>query len=322
MTNKKQLDFKLGDSVKKLLPLIMLLVIGAIISAIQPAFATWTNLTNIMMNYAGTAFVALGAMMVIITGGIDFTSAEVYSCGSVIGGILYLRSGGQPILLLLGCLMVGIGVGVVNGLLIAHLKFPSFIATLAMQSLVHGLMLFFAEGQIIQLEGPVIEFLGKGRLLGIPVAFVMLILFGIVLWFVMNRTRFGTYTYALGGNADALAYTGVNLKKYTVLVYAAAGLCSALGTILITCRMSAIYSSTSSTLLVDGIASTVIGGTATSGGKGTVFGTIAGAMIIGTIGASMTILSVPVKMQNVVKGLIIIAALLVDVLINRRNARA
>jgi len=321
MTAKTQNRIDPKKIVQKMLPLIMLIVIGLVITIMQPIFITWTNLSNIMMQYAGTGFIALGAMMVIITGGIDFTSAEVYSCGSVIGGLMYLRSGGNPFMLMLGCLIIGVGVGLINGLLIAVLNFPAFVATLAMQALVHGLMLFYAEGQIIQLEGPVVEFLGKGRPLGIPTAFLALMIFAVIMWFIMNRTKLGTYTYALGGNAEALAYTGVNLKKYIVMVYSMAGFCSALGTIFITCRMSAIYSSTSSTLLVDGIASTVIGGTATSGGKGTVFGTIIGAMIIGTIGCSMTLLKVPAKMQSVVKGLIIIVALLVDVIVNRNNGR-
>lgn len=308
------------EIIQKILPVILLAAISIVVSIMNPIFLTWDNISNILMQYSGIAFIAIGAMMVLISGGIDFTSAEVMACGSVVGGLWYLQSGNNILLLVLGCLMVGILVGFINGALIAYLKFPPFIATLAMQSVVHGIMLFFAERNIIQLSGPVVEFLGKGRLAGIPVAFITLVVFVIIMWFVTNRTKLGTYTYALGGNEQALTYTGVDVKKYKIFIYMTAGLCSALGTILITTRMAAIYSSVNSTLLLDGVAAAVLGGTSITGGKGTVIGTVIGAMIIGVISNSLILLNVSANMHDVVKGSIIIFALLIDVLVNRRGS--
>lgn len=301
----------------KYLPVILLVMISAVVSALSPKFLTIGNFSNIFMQCSGVAFVALGAMIVLISGGMDFTSAEVVACGSVIGGLWYLQQGRNVLFLILGCVLTGVLAGSINGLLIAYAKFPPFIATLAMQSIVHCAMLSFAEGNIIQLEGRVVEFLGKARIFQIPVSFLILIVFAVILWFVMNRTKFGIYTYSFGGNEQAIAYAGVNVKKYKALIYVMAGLCYAIGTILIATRMAAIYSSVNSTLLLDGIAAAVIGGTSVNGGKGTVFGTVIGAVIIAVIANSLILLKVPSNMHDVVKGGIIVFALLIDVIVNR-----
>lgn len=319
---KKALNGKNAlETVQKNLPFILIVALGAVIAIMNPRFLSWQNISNILMQYSGTAFVALGAMMVLISGGIDFTTAEIMALGSTLGGIWYLRAGGSATLLIIGCLLAGLAVGVINGVLIAYLKFQPFIATLAMQALIHGAMLSLAEGELILLQNnAVVDFLGKGKLLGMPIAFVLLLVFGVIMWFVMKRTKLGAYTYAIGGNEEALRSSGVNVKIYKMMIYVMAGLCASLGTILITCRMASVYSSVSSTLLLDAIAATVIGGTSVRGGKGNVVGTIVGAMIIGVIANSLTLLNVPSNMHNVVKGLTIIFALLIDVAVNMRNS--
>lgn len=305
------------EKVQNNLPFILIVALGAVITLMNPRFLTWENISNILMQYSGTAFVALGAMMVLISGGIDFTTAEIMACGSTLGGIWYLNSNGSALMLILGCVAVGLMVGIINGVLISYCKFQPFIATLAMQALIHGAMLTLAEGNLILLQNnAVVDFLGKGKILSVPVAFLLLVVFGAVMWVLMKRTRLGAYTYAIGGNEEALRSSGVNIRLYKLLIYIMAGLCASLGTILITCRMAAIYSSVSSTLLLDAIAATVIGGTSTRGGKGSVIGTIVGAMIIGVIANSLTLLNVPSNMHNVVKGLTIIFALLIDVGVN------
>lgn len=304
------------------LPFILIVALGALISILNPRFLTWENISNILMQYSGTAFVALGAMMVLISGGIDFTTAEIMACGSTLGGIWYLNHNGSALMLILGCVLVGLVVGVINGVLIAYCKFQPFIATLAMQAVIHGVMLTMAEGNLIMLQNnAVVDFLGKGKLMTVPVAFVLLVVFGAIMWVIMKRTRLGAYTYAIGGNEEALRSSGVNIRVYKLLIYIMAGLCASFGTILITCRMAAIYSSVSSTLLLDAIAATVIGGTSTRGGKGNVIGTIVGAMIIGVIANSLTLLNIPSNMHNVVKGLTIIFALLIDVGVNMPGRR-
>ncbi len=308
------------EVVQDALPFILFVAIGGIISIINPRFLAWENLSNILLQYSGTAFVALGAMMVLISGGIDFSTAEIMALGSTLGGIWYLSGNNSIALLIAGCVLVGLAVGIINGVLIAYLKFQPFIATLAMQALIHGVMLTLAEGKLILLEGnPAVDFLGKGKILHLPVAFVLLLVFGAIMLVIMKRTKLGAYTYALGGNEEALRSSGVNIRRYKLLIYVMAGLCAGIGTILITCRMAAVYSSVSSTLLLDAIAATVIGGTSVRGGKGNVVGTIVGAMIIGVIANSMTLLNVPSNMHSVVKGITIIFALLIDVAVNARN---
>ena len=223
------------------LPFILFVVIGGAISILNPRFLTWENISNIFMQYAGTAFVALGAMMVLISGGIDFTTAEISALGSTLGGLWYLRNGGNAFLLIMGCILMGLAVGLINGVLIAYFKFQPFIATLAMQALVHGVMMTLAEGELILLQNnAVVEFLGKGKILGLPTAFLLLLVFGVIMWFVMKRTKLGAYTYALGGNEEALRSSGVNIRIYKMLIYVMAGLCAGLGTVMITCRMAAV----------------------------------------------------------------------------------
>lgn len=308
------------ELIQKGLPFILIIAISAVISIINPRFLTWENIANIFMQHSGTAFVAFGAMMVLISGGIDFTTAEIMALGSTLGGIWYLSGGESAFLLILGCVLVGLAVGFINGILIAYLKFQPFIATLAMQAIVHGVMLSLAEGQLILLQNnKTVDFLGKGEIWGVPVAFVLLVVFGGIMWIITKRTKLGAYTYAMGGNEEALRSSGVNIRIYKLLIYVIAGFCASLGTILITCRMAAVYSSVSSTLLLDAIAATVIGGTSVRGGKGSVIGTIVGAMIIGVIANSMTLLNVPSNMHNVVKGVTIIFALLIDVAVNARG---
>lgn len=301
------------------LPLALLIGVSIPITIMNPVFLTWNNFMNIFMQYSGVALIALGSMIVLISGGMDFTPAEVVACGSVIGGLWYQSTGNNILFLFLGVFLVAVFTGLINGTLISYIGFPPFIATLAMQAIIHGFMLFFAEGNIIQLEGPVVSFLGKAKVGGIPVSFWVLLVFSILLWFIMNRTKLGVYAYALGGNARALEYSGVNVRRYTLYIYVTAGLCYAIGTILIATRMAAIYSSVNSTLLLDGIAATVLGGTSMSGGKGSVIGTIIGAIIIGVIANALILLKVPSTMHDVVKGLIIVLALMIDVVVNRIN---
>lgn len=308
------------ELIQEALPFILIVSIGGVISIMNPRFLAWENLSNILLQYSGTAFVALGAMMVLISGGIDFSTAEIMALGSTLGGIWYLQGENDIVLLIVGCVLVGLIVGVINGVLIAYLKFQPFIATLAMQALIHGVMMTLAEGKLIMLEGnPAVDYIGKGRILNLPAAFVFLAIFGVIMLVIMKRTKLGVYTYAMGGNEESLRSSGVNIRAYKLLVYIMAGLCAGLGTVLITCRMKAVYSSVSSTLLLDAIAATVIGGTSVRGGKGNVIGTIIGAMIIGVIANSMTLLNVPSNMHNVVKGATIIFALLIDVAVNARG---
>lgn len=329
MEKSKERVLKIGrksiiEMVQDGLPFILIIVLSLIVTILQPRFLTWGNISNVMLQYAGTGFVALGAMMVLISGGIDFTTAEIMACGSTLGGIWYLNSNGSAAMLILGCILAGLAVGLVNGILVAYVKFQPFIATLAMQALVHGVMLTMSEGKLILLENnATVDFLGKGRIFGFfPAAFALLLVFAIIMWFVMTRTKLGAYTYAIGGNEEALRASGVNVQIYKLLIYVMAGLCASLGTVMITCKMASVNSSVSSTLLLDAIAATVIGGTSTRGGKGNVIGTIVGTLIIGIIANATTLLHVPSNMYNVVKGVTIIFALLIDVGVNIKNSDA
>lgn len=161
-------------------------------------------------------------------------------------------------------------------------------------------------------------YIGQGVLFGwLPVSFIIFLAVCLLGYIILNRTRMGVYVYAMGGNENAAVYAGVNIRWYKFLVYVFAGLCTGIGAVVTCSRVAVVSSSISGDVLMDGIASAVIGGTSVSGGKGTISGTIAGVLIMGLITTSLTYLNVDTLLRDVVKGLIIIAALLIDTVANR-----
>lgn len=287
----------------------VLILFVAVMQILQPKFLSPANIGSVLLSTSGAGIVAIGAMMVLISGGLDFSAGYGVALCGVVGGVFYEQTG-SPILMLLACILCGAAIGLVNGLIITKMQIQPFIATLAMMSAIQGLIYIVCEGKVIFLDDSITSFLGQGTVFGfIPVQIFVFLAMVLVAHFILSRTRLGTYTYALGDNEEAARCAGISIERYKILIFVFAGICTGLASIMMITQLSLITPSIGTTTLMDAISAAVIGGTSTSGGKGNAFGTLVGALIIGMISNALVLLLVPTNAQYLVKGLIIIFAL-------------
>ena len=211
------------------------------------------------------------------------------------------------------CLMVGALVGIVNGIAISYLKVPAFVATLATQSIGRGLTEIISGGVTIRVRDDSYTAIGNTSIGGISVIIIYAAVILVFTWFLLNRTRFGYYIYAIGGNKLAAQYSGVNVKKYNMLPYVLIGLFCGLSGLIWSARLGSAAATLGSGFEMDAIAAVVIGGTSMSGGVGTVGGTFIGVLIIGVITNGLNLMGINSFWQEVFKGIIILVAVVIDV---------
>lgn len=303
------------------IPLFMLIALVITLSLLSREFLRLVTLTNLMQQVAPIGIVAVGAMLCIIIGGIDFTSGHGLAMIGMAASFFYISGpfiGSLPIFIL-SFIMFGALLGLVNGFLIAKLNILPFIATLAMMSLVQGLALYINGGSMILLVGSPVLGVGQGRIGGIiPVSFIVFLFVCLLASIMLRRTKLGVYIYAIGGNETALWYTGVKVKSYKIMVYMLAGICTGIAALLTVSTIAMATPSMFGTTLIDAIAAACIGGTSMRGGKGTVFGTFVGAIIIVLINTAFIHLNIQSAMQDVFKGLVILFAVTVDAVANMK----
>ena len=281
-------------------------------SILSPDFRKLDNLLNIVRQAAVYhGIMAVGMTFVILTGGIDLSVGSMLALAGILCATLEHRGWPIPLLvaltLFLGCLM-----GLVNGLVITKAKVTPFVVTLGTMSIARGLALIANNAQPISRFGRDFHFLGAGEVLGVPVPILIFLLSVVVAAVVLKRTRLGRYVYAIGGNADAARLSGINVDFHTTMAYVICGLTSALGAIVLTSRLDSAEATAGVGYELDVIASVVIGGTSLSGGRGSVWSTLVGALLIGTINNAMNLLEISSNYQAVVKGVIIVAAVVLD----------
>jgi len=223
-----------------------------------------------------------------------------------------LRAGAPLPVALLAGLATGSAAGLVNGLLITRGKLPPFIATLGMMSVARGLTLFWTDGRPISGFDAGFRTLATGRVLGIPASVLLAGALYLAAHLVLTRTRFGLYVYAIGGNEEATRLSGVGVRFHKTMVYVLAGLMSAVASVILTARLNSAQPIAGMMYELDAIAATVIGGTSLLGGSGTIGGTLIGALIMGVLRNGLNLLGISSFLQQVVIGLVIIAAVLVD----------
>ncbi|SDH97462.1 ABC transporter permease [Alloyangia pacifica] len=303
-------------------PVILLVLLAALFFVIDPKVLSWANMLNIVAQATPIAVLAIGAMVVLISGGIDLSAAYgVAFCSTLIASRLDAGDG-LLLSLLIGLLAMG-GIGLVNGLLVARAKVPPFVATLATMIALQGATLAVAQKGVLILEEPVLRWIGIARTGGIPnvigVAAVLLALS----WLLMRRTRFGLRTYAVGSDMDAAELAGIPIKRQLLLVYATSGVFVFLTAVIMISRVPVVTPNVGGiTLLLDAIAAAVLGGTSVFGGRGSVVGVIAGALIVSLVTTALRIFGTDPSSIELWKGAIIIAALAGDTVINRLRARA
>ena len=309
-------------NLQKIAPVLILLCMVVVLSLANDQFLQLATFSNLFQSVAPVGIVAIGAMCVIITGGIDFSAGYGLAVAGVSAGVLYAKSDFNIFVLFATGLAVGLLIGLINGLVITVLKMPPFVATLAMMSVLQGFALLISQGQRLLIEDPAALWIGQ-KVFGnfMPASFLLFLGICVVGHLLLTRSKFGLYLYAMGGNEDAITYAGVNVAKYKTLVYVFAGFCFGVGSCVTISRVALISPNISGTILMDAIASAIIGGTSVSGGKGTVFGTIIGTLIMGLISTTLTYLNVDILLRDAVKGGIIILALMLDVLANKVNEK-
>jgi ribose transport system permease protein len=289
--------------------LVILCVTGYIL---QPeTFLNESNISTMLRLAAAIGVVSVGMTFVIISGGIDLSVGSLVALSSVWMTTKATQSYG-PFVMVLCALAVGLVCGLINGALIAYGKIVPFIATLAMYASARGLAerLSGRKTQVVTATGFTDFF--RGSILGIPVLIWMLAVVFAVGWVVLNRTTFGRRTFAVGGNTEAARLAGINVRLHTALVYGIAGLCCGIAAIMVVARATSGASTNGLFYELDAIAAVVIGGTLLSGGRGTLIGTLIGVLIFTVVNSIFTQNHLETDIQNIAKGVIIIAAVLLQ----------
>ncbi|MBS3933715.1 MAG: ribose ABC transporter permease [Truepera sp.] len=297
--------------------LALLLLVGAM-SLLSERFLTPSNIINVLRQISINAIIACGMTVVIIGRGIDLSVGSLLAFTGVLGAGLAV-SGINPYLAIGAALGVGLVLGAFNGAFVAYTRIAPFIVTLAGLTIFRGMALAYTDGRPITGLPPVFFTLGNGLLLGIPVPIWIMAAFILLTHFILRYTALGRAIYAIGGNEEAARLSGIPVPRVQLFCFAFSGLATALAAMVLTGRLNSAQPSAGVMFELDAIAAVVVGGTSLFGGRGGVFGTLVGALIIGVINNGMNLLGVPSFYQQIVKGGVILAALLIDRLLARRR---
>ncbi len=307
---------------------LILLAMLAAMSFLSDAFLTPRNLLNVVRQISVIGLLGIGVTMAIISTGIDLSLGSVLALSAVVAASLAQQPGwesamyptlaGLPVLVpILAGLGVGLVAGFTNGFLIAQFRIAPFIATLGMMTVARGFALLYSDGRPISSLTDSYTFIGQGELWGIPLPILILALVAILASVLLNHTRFGRYIYAIGGNEQAARISGVKIYRVKIGIYTLSGLMAGLAGLVLSARISSGQPGLGVSYELDAIASAVIGGTSFSGGIGTVWGTLVGALIIGVLNNGLDLLNVSAYWQQIVKGAIIVLAIIIDERKNR-----
>ncbi|WP_270166828.1 ABC transporter permease [Paenibacillus sp. SYP-B4298] len=303
---------QLASALQKLGPLIGLCIIILILIIASPNFLTLTNILNVFRQVSINALIAFGMTFVILTGGIDLSvGATLALSGALTAGMM--GAGFDPLTAVIIGLGAGAVMGAVNGLLITKTNIAPFIATLATMTIYRGLALVYTDGRpITGFNSEFFTMIGGGYVFGVPVPVIIMLVLFAVLYFILRKTTFGRNVYAIGGNEEASRLSGIKTGRFKIYVYTLTGLLSALAGIILTSRLNSAQANAGTGYELDAIAAVVLGGTSLSGGRGWIVGTLVGALIIGVLNNGLNLMGVSSFYQQVVKGLVILLAVLLD----------
>ena len=322
----------------RLRALIVLVALAAAFAAMSPAFLTAGNLTILVKHVAINAILAVGMTFVILSGGIDLSVGSVAGLAGIIaGGLIHhglvLHSFGVVIyfhawLVIAVALLAGALAGAINGALIAHFRVAPFIATLGSLYAARGAALLLSDGATFpnlagkaELGNTGFLSLGAGTALGLPVPIWLMLAVAAAGVVVAERTPFGRWVYAVGGNERAAELSGVRVKRIKLAVYVLSGFCAAIVGLIIAAQLAAAHPATGETFELNAIAAVVLGGTSLMGGRGSVGGTIIGAFVIGVLADGLILMGVSEFWQIVIKGLVIVLAVILDQMQQRYTRR-
>lgn len=288
---------------------LLVLVVFMLIKA--PNFGTVSNLFNVARSISISAILAAGMTFVIITTGIDLSVGSTIAVSGCIA-VLAAQQGLNPLLAILLGMVIGALIGLINGFLIAYCNLAAFIVTLGTMTFMRGLAYTITGGLPIVDNGLNFRALGNGYLFHVPIPFIVMIIVYVVMWIVLDKTKYGSHVYAVGGNAEAARLAGINVKGVLLSVYVIAGLCAGLAGCIFAARVVSAQPTAGDGYEMDAIAAAVLGGTSLMGGKGKILGTLIGAIIFGVLTTGLVLMNVPFFTQQLVKGIVIIIAVLID----------
>ncbi|MCX7761199.1 MAG: ribose ABC transporter permease [Candidatus Kryptonium sp.] len=305
-------DFKSTTlKILKLYPALTgLLIVITLFSALSNRFLTLSNFINVTRQVSIEAIIAFGMTLVIISGGIDLSVGSSLALSSAI--LASMLKSGNIFLAVVASLAVGSGIGFINGFIVAKGRIQAFIVTLASMAIARSLTLAYTEGMPITGFPDSFRFIGREDIGGIPVPVIIMSIVMLTLLFILRYTKFGLELYAVGGNEIAASLTGIDVDKYKIQVYVFSGLLAALSGIILTSRLNSAQPTIGQGFELNAIAAVVLGGASLSGGKGSVIGTFLGALLMGFINNGMNILNISPFYQEAVKGLVILAAVLIE----------
>jgi putative xylitol transport system permease protein len=307
-----------------LLALILLMVI---LSVSNQYFLTPRNILNVLRQTSINGILAIGMTFVILTRGIDLSVGSVVALAGIVSASLATTSStagiaGAPypaVIAILVGLIVGASAGGVVGTIVARLNVPAFVATLGMLSAARGLTLIYAGGRPVPALTPEFRWIGTGNFYGIPLPVVIFAFVFLVSWWLLARSRFGRYVYAVGGNPRAAKTSGINVTRIKFLVYVISGALAGLAGMILAARTGSALTQAGIAYELDAIAAVVIGGTSLSGGIGRISGTLVGALLIGVMNNGLDLMGVESYYQQVLKGVLIVAAVMLDQTRNRHE---
>lgn len=311
---------RVGQGLQQFLAFGTLLALVLFFSVASPNFFTISNLTSILLATAVIGILAVGTTFVIITGGIDLSIGTGMTLCAVVTGLLLTDMGLPLIVGVLGGIAFGALVGLVNGFNVTVLGLPPFIATLAMMMIAEGLALVLSGVRPIYLSGiEGFQQIALGQLIpSVPNAVLILFILAIVLGVVLNKTVLGRMTYAIGSNEEATRLSGINTRRWLLGIYALAGACTGLAGVVMASRLSSAQPQLGMGYELQAIAAVIIGGTSLLGGRGTILGTLIGALIMSVLINGLRIMAVQSEWQTVVVGIVVLVAVFADNLRKRR----
>jgi ribose transport system permease protein len=302
--------------------LIALLLLCVVLSLLTDKFFTTANGINVLRQVAVNVCIATGMTLIVLTGGIDLSVGSVLAlCGAITAGLFKngiavptadLWIGFTILGAILAALITGAILGWINGFVITKFRVPPFVATLAMLTIARGLTMLYTGGHPVSNLGENFAVIGAGTFIGIPVPVWIAAIVVLLAAFICSKTRLGRYIYAIGGNETAAKLSGIRINRVKMTVYTIGAALAAVGGVIVTSRLDSAQPNAGTSYELDAIAAVVIGGTSLNGGRGTVWGTVIGAVIIGILNNGLVLLNVSPFWQQVVKGAVILLAVVID----------
>ncbi|MFD1637069.1 ABC transporter permease subunit [Evansella tamaricis] len=291
-----------------------LILLVVLITIINPRFITLDNILNIFRQVSINGLIAFGMTFVILTGGIDLSVGAILALSGMLLGLM-IAAGVPELIAIPTVIIFGALLGLFNGIFVAKVKLQAFIVTLATMTMYRGITMIISDGipaMGLTSDAPILNFFSQGSILGLPFPMVLLLIVFVILMILLKYTVFGRGVYAIGGNEEVARLASLPTDRIKTMVYVISGTMAALAGVILTSRLSSAQPTAGMMFELDAIAAVVIGGTSLAGGKGRLFGTLIGVLIIGVLNNGLNIIGVSAFYQQFIKGLVILLAVILD----------